>query len=986
MKQASTTMVLLLSFLAACTQAEEPVYFADATLKAAIEEVLWVSDPTPSDMRTLTIFTAGAKGIESIVGMEHAVNLWYLNLRLNNIEDLSPLAGLTNLTNLVLHKNPITDLSPLSGLTNLVYLDLNYTTTCNLSALAGLTALQDLLLYNNAINDISPLADFHSLTRLDLRQNQLNREAYEVYIPLIRANNPGINLQCNSSSYTNSYSVTISSTTGGSVVSPGEGTFAFTVANGSSGTLRLEAKADPGYVFSAWTGTCYSTQNPTVIALDRDHVICATFASPTTEFYVDDDADDDPGPGNPDVSDPDEDGTVEHPFDSIQEAVDAAIDGVIIFVQPGTYRENITISAKDIYLMGREPNDPNGTALPVIQADESGPVVLIVNKGSNSGSMLTGLAVTGGCGQAGMIHCCDATATISHCLIAGNRPSDYGSALIQCTDCNAAFINCTITDNYMDACHAGLRVHNSAVTMTNSIFYHNTRNCPTRDSLIYAEDGTDVSITYSNIEGGWSGVGNIDAAPLFACRGQWTDAEDPLVPRDPGDSNAVWLAGDYHVLARAGRWDESTSSWLYDDVTSPCIDGGDPASGIEGEPSPNGGIVNMGVYGGTTEAGKSGDSPAAQAEEPVYFADANLKAAVEETLWISDPKPSDMLTLTCFHVTDAHISSLTGLEHALNLETLSVPCNHLNSISPISGLAHLQKLIINNNSISDLSPLAGLTRLSYLDAHDNAVIRNLCPLAGLHNLNTLILRNSKISDLSPLSGLANLQKLVLMGNLISDVSALLSLTSLSYLDLSQNPLSDDAMEVQIPQITANNPGIEIRYYGMTCTVSLSSSEGGSISDPGEGTFTYERTTMLRLLAKADSGYVFTAWTGTCFSTQNPVWIYLDRDYQVCAVFSPVGEILASAGAEDETILIPAGTYRENTTISGRSIHLVGREPSDPNGTDPHVIQADQRGSIVRIDGNGDSSCTLSGFAIENGHGQHALVDCSGGTTEASKSN
>src|SRR5262245_39371151 len=44
----------------------------------------------------------------------------------------------------------------------------------------------------------------------------------------------------------------------------------------------------------------------------------------TLTLYVDDDAPGDPGPDEPGVSDPMEDGTAAHPFDRIQEALDAA--------------------------------------------------------------------------------------------------------------------------------------------------------------------------------------------------------------------------------------------------------------------------------------------------------------------------------------------------------------------------------------------------------------------------------------------------------------------------------------------------------------------------------------------------------------------------------------------------------------------------------------------------------------------------------------
>ncbi|MBN2591545.1 MAG: hypothetical protein JXA96_16890 [Sedimentisphaerales bacterium] len=79
------------------------------------------------------------------------------------------------------------------------------------------------------------------------------------------------------------------------------------------------------------------------------------------------------------------------------------------------------------------------------------------------------------------------------------------------------------------------------------------------------------------------GDGNIDTDPLFA---------------DPNN-------GDYHLKSQAGRFDLNTQSWIIDSNTSPCIDAGDPNSSIGLEPFPNGGYINMGAYGGTSEASKS---------------------------------------------------------------------------------------------------------------------------------------------------------------------------------------------------------------------------------------------------------------------------------------------------------------------------------------------------------------------------------------------
>ncbi len=109
-----------------------------------------------------------------------------------------------------------------------------------------------------------------------------------------------------------------------------------------------------------------------------------------------------------------------------------------------------------------------------------------------------------------------------------------------------------------------------------------------------------TTATYSNIEGGWPGEGNVDVDPLFADPGYW----DPNgTPEDPNDDFLV--EGDCHLKSQAGRWDPISEGWVIDDLTSPCIDAGDPISPLGDEPFPHGGRINMGAYGGTAEASKS---------------------------------------------------------------------------------------------------------------------------------------------------------------------------------------------------------------------------------------------------------------------------------------------------------------------------------------------------------------------------------------------
>ena len=141
----------------------------------------------------------------------------------------------------------------------------------------------------------------------------------------------------------------------------------------------------------------------------------------------------------------------------------------------------------------------------------------------------------------------------------------------------------------------------SNVEMTNCIVWGSGNE-------IWNDDGSSITISYSDIQGGQAGVydpygvviwgeGNIDTDPLFADPGYWVDANDP--------NNDLWVNGDYHLKSEAGRWDPVSESWVIDDVTSPCIDAGDPLTPVMYEPHPRGCFINMGAYGGTEEASKS---------------------------------------------------------------------------------------------------------------------------------------------------------------------------------------------------------------------------------------------------------------------------------------------------------------------------------------------------------------------------------------------
>jgi hypothetical protein len=219
-----------------------------------------------------------------------------------------------------------------------------------------------------------------------------------------------------------------------------------------------------------------------------------------------------------------------------------------------------------------------------------------------SSATMTDCSITGNsAGESSGGVCCwdNSPMTLTNCTVVENSAARDGGL------CSGLYsptivINCTICGNSADTHAGGLSCYNgTSATVTNSILRGNAAATGIGDEIYLGQHPTMCPpvfrITHSNVAGGQAGVyvqggstlnwgdGNIDADPLLV---------------DPAN-------GDYHLKSQAGRWHLNSESWVQDDVTSPCIDAGDPMSPIGLEPFPNGGFVNMGACGGTPEASKA---------------------------------------------------------------------------------------------------------------------------------------------------------------------------------------------------------------------------------------------------------------------------------------------------------------------------------------------------------------------------------------------
>ncbi len=150
----------------------------------------------------------------------------------------------------------------------------------------------------------------------------------------------------------------------------------------------------------------------------------------------------------------------------------------------------------------------------------------------------------------------DSLPIIENCIISNNKAFTSNGGGVCCSSIrNLMLINCTIVNNYKSGIYA---YSLCGATVNNCILWAN------RDSQINSGRDPTFDVSYSNIEDGYPGIGNIDLDPLFFNMANH----------------------DYHLL-----------------VNSPCIDSGDPnyipepnETDLDGNPRIDGGKIDMGAY------------------------------------------------------------------------------------------------------------------------------------------------------------------------------------------------------------------------------------------------------------------------------------------------------------------------------------------------------------------------------------------------------
>ncbi len=359
-------------------------------------------------------------------------------------------------------------------------------------------------------------------------------------------------------------------------------------------------------------------------------------------YYVDDDVASEAATRR--VIDSTEDGSAEHPFGTIQKAIDAAIDGDTIIVAPGRYLSadpweyaELNFNGKSIRLVSSSPTDfdvVNETVLcgvVIFDGLESGDCLLQGFKIQNHGH--GGILGNG------------TAATISHCIISGNGPC--GATVVK--NVRGPIRNCLIVDNTTFSDCGVLPVISGFTELVNCTIANNLSNVSVSSSLSIVRNciiwgnedpkttgpgvtrgGPTPEIAY-NLAESWSwgqSTGSIlGDDPCFVKLGSWQEVTYTTRARSASSTQTemVLVEGDYHLRTEGWRWirkETHGSHWYYDLVTSPAVDAGDPMDGLGEEPERASDdlegqcgfnhAIDMGAYGGTTQgslAPTKGEAP-----------------------------------------------------------------------------------------------------------------------------------------------------------------------------------------------------------------------------------------------------------------------------------------------------------------------------------------------------------------------------------------
>ena len=217
------------------------------------------------------------------------------------------------------------------------------------------------------------------------------------------------------------------------------------------------------------------------------------------------------------------------------------------------------------------------------------------------------------------------------------------------------------------------------------------------------------------------------------------------------------------------------------------------------------------------------------------------------------------------NLSNCGLSTLAGLENAIELSYLDLSDNSIRNLSPLSSLFRMQELDLSYNAVTDLTQLANLAHLTKLDVSYNSInsIGPIAPCAKLtwlnasHNMLTSVsavsnltgltylnLDKNELTDVDIISGCTELQELNLANNSISNISSFTTLTKLENFDFSNNAVT------ALPTWSVDNCALRSINGSYNALTSLSAL--GGINSLNFVNMDYNQITSVAPLAKCNT--------------------------------------------------------------------------------------------------------------------------------------
>ncbi|GAG97396.1 unnamed protein product, partial [marine sediment metagenome] len=227
-------------------------------------------------------------------------------------------------------------------------------------------------------------------------------------------------------------------------------------------------------------------------------------------IFVDDDAPHDPAPGDPAIGDPNENGSWQHPFDSIQEGIDAAEEMETVTVLDGIYtgwgNRSLSFDGKPIRL--RSENGPENCIIDCEDYRRGFNFVFEESPDSilEGFTIANGRAFTEGLEDGGGIYCYQSNPTIKDCIITNCHAENGGGIYIEY--CDPTLDGCEISGNSAVYSGGGIGSWKSSPTLLDCTIANNSPDGISLDYGLATISGT-VKVISDTI----GGDGSFDIDP-----------------------------------------------------------------------------------------------------------------------------------------------------------------------------------------------------------------------------------------------------------------------------------------------------------------------------------------------------------------------------------------------------------------------------------------------------------------------------------------